>query len=99
LLLRRVGEREIEVCHYTSFIFVAVAAGALDDCRAKNSLAAASFAVKPEKRLAFSEPIPILLAFDKPISCSKVVTGVFAIVIWLWVGDRELSKDFILEFS
>jgi hypothetical protein len=27
------------------------------------------------------------------------VTGVCANLIWLGVGDREPSKDFILEFS
>jgi hypothetical protein len=76
-----------------------MAASVLNDCGAKNSLAAASFAVKPEKRLGFSEPVAIILTFDKPISCSWFVTGACAIVIWLWVGDREPSKDFILEFS
>ena len=74
-------------------------AGVLNYCRAKNRLAAASFAVKPEKRLGFSEPVAIILTFGKPISSSWLVTGACAIVIWLWIGDREPSKDFILEFS
>jgi hypothetical protein len=76
-----------------------MAGGVLNDCRAKNSLAAASFAVKPEKRLGFSEPAAIILTVGKPISSSWLVTGACAIVIWLWVDRREPSKDFILEFS
>jgi hypothetical protein len=74
-------------------------AGILNDCRAKNSLAAASFAVKPEKRVGFRKPVAIILTFGKPISRSWLVIGVCANLIWLGVGDREPSKDFILEFS
>jgi len=39
------------------------------------------------------------LTIGKPISSPWLVAGVCAIVIWLWVSDREPLKNFILEFS
>jgi hypothetical protein len=71
--------------------------GAFDDCGAKNSLAAASFSVQPEKRFRFGEPGSVALAFGKPVSCSSFVTFACPVMIRPGVCDCEPLKDSILQ--
>ena len=71
--------------------------GAFDDCGAKNSLAAASFSVKPEKRFGPGEPASVALAFGKPVSRSRFVTFACPIMIRPRICDCEPLEDSVLQ--
>jgi hypothetical protein len=99
LLLRRVGEREVEVSQYAAFIFVAIYDCLLNNRRTKNGLATASFAVKPEERIGLRKPVSIFWSFGEPVSGSGFVALARPFMVGPGICNREPLKDAVFELS